>query len=399
MSGSRSRVRIDAGALLVYLTDNRKSVGWWGWIAIRSAGRPMELIMSRRLALTTLLVLGSLLVVVVAADPSPPFLPPTRITLKQADSTLSEVAAQLTRSSGLTITANSDVAKKKCPTAFADTALWEALERVAHETDAKILVSEADGGRAIALARRGASKEVSATTGAFRVALRSVTGRLLLETGTAFHELQLLVHWEPRYHVFRIDSTPRVSAAKFDKSSDLITDPTVTWQYPASAMAEMKIRLAGLPHRAGKIDVVAGEFRATAAAKMITFAFNDLTAATTTEKQADRVTARLKPLSFDESTTTWDVELELKYPPGGPVFESFEEHKWLRDNRIQLVTPQGKPINADSEDVVASGSLVSANYRFKNANPRAKGWSIVYEAPAPLVEVTVPFKLENIPLP
>ena len=42
---------------------------------------------------------------------------------------------------------------------------------------------------------------------------------------------------------------------------------------------------------------------------------------------------------------------------------------------------------------------MTATYRFKGANPNAKGWSLVYEAPGPLVEVMVPFKLENIPVP
>ena len=61
--------------------------------------------------------------------------------------------------------------------------------------------------------------------------------------------------------------------------------------------------------------------------------------------------------------------------------------------------PEGKPLDPDSEEVLASGKTVSATYRFKGANPKAKGWGLVYVVPGPLVEVTVPFKLENIPLP
>ena len=44
-------------------------------------------------------------------------------------------------------------------------------------------------------------------------------------------------------------------------------------------------------------------------------------------------------------------------------------------------------------------------YRFKEdptkglTNPTAKGWSLVYETPAPLVEFRVPFELKDIPLP
>ena len=355
--------------------------------------------MSDRFALILTLLGSTFLSGLIASEPASTSLPPTRITLKQSDASLSDVAAALSRSSGIPISVEAEIAKKKSPIAFSGTPLWTALEKAAHDADAKIIVSEADVGRSISLARRGASKEVSTVSGPFRLAVRTITGRLLLDSGTTMHELHLLVHWEPRYHVFRIDSNPKILAAKFDGSNDLIPDATVARQYPAGAMANMTIRLAGLPRRAAKIDVIAGEFRATAAPKMLTFRFEDLTQGAAVEKKAEAVTAKLKPLAFDETTKTWDVDLELVYPPGEPVFESFEEHKWLRDNRLQLVSPQGKPLNPDSEDVVASGNTVSATYRFKNANPKAKGWSMVYEAPAPLVEVTVPFKLENLPVP
>jgi len=331
------------------------------------------------------------------AEPGPAVLPPTRITLKQADATLGVVATAISKSAGIAIDVDSTIAKARCPMSFDGTPLWEALEKSARDANAKLVV--ADGGRKITFAPRGQSKEVSAISGPFRVAVKTVTGRLLLDSGAAFHELHLIVHWEPRYPVFRIDSNPKITAAKYDKSSDLLSDAGISRHHPTGAMTEMTVRLAGLPRRAAKIDVVAGQFRATAAPKMLTVKFDNLAATAPVEKKADGVLARMKPFAFDDTTKTWDVELELAYPPGGPEFESFEEHKWLRDNRIQLVSPQGKPIDPDSEEVLASGKNVSAIYRFKGVNPKAKGWSLVYVIPAPLVEVTVPFRLENIPVP
>lgn len=350
-----------------------------------------------------MILTGSALAVTGAAEPGPAALPPTRITLKQSDSTLADVATALAKASGLAVTAEPDVAKVRCPIAFNGTPLWEALEKAARDADARIVV--ADGGRRIAFARRGGSKptreikEVTATSGPFRITVRTVTGRLLLDSGAAVHEVQLLVHWEPRYPVFRIDSSPKILAAKFDRSSDLIPDVGAARHHPTGATTEMTVRLAGLPRRAAKIDVLAGEFRATAAKSMLTFKYDNLAAALPIEQKTGGVSARMKPFTFDETTKTWDVELELAYPPGGPEFESFEEHKWLRDNRIQLVSPESKPLDPESEEVLARGKTVSATYRFKGANPKAKGWSLVYVVPGPLIEVTVPFKLENIPLP
>lgn len=343
-------------------------------------------------------LLCGLFAVASAADPAPESLPPTRITLKQGDATLAEVARALAKASGLTIAVEPRLAAKKSPIDFNGTPLWEALEKTARDAGARIVVES--GGRKITLAPRGEYIDVSSISGPFRVSVRSVVGRLLFDSGAPFHDILLDVHWEPRYHVFRIDSNPKIRAAKFEKSNDLITDPAVSRHHPVGASTEMTIRLAGLPRRAAKIDVLAGEFRATVAEKMLTFTFDDLTAAAPVAKTVDRVAAKVKPFTFDETTKTWDVDLELLYPSGGPVFESFEEHKWLRDNRLQLVSPQGKTTNPDSEDVTASGNKVFATYRFKDiANPKAKGWSLVYEAPGPLTEVTVPFKLENIPLP
>jgi len=41
-----------------------------------------------------------------------------------------------------------------------------------------------------------------------------------------------------------------------------------------------------------------------------------------------------------------------------------------------------------------------ATYRFPaNLNPLAKGWSLIYETPSPLLEMKVPFELKNIPIP
>jgi hypothetical protein len=357
--------------------------------------------MTSRFLFPALAVFGSAAAFSAPPEPAAAALPPTKVTLKQADATLADAAAALAKVSGMTIAVEPDVAKRRCPFAFDGTPLWDALEKAALDADARLVVS--DRGRTITFAPRGASQEVSATSGPFRVALRGVTGRLVVEAGTTFHELQLEVHWEPRYPVYRIDTNPKIVAAKFDRGSDLIADPTVARDYPAGSSITTKVRLAGLPRRASKIDVVAGEFRAVAAARLLAFKFDDVTAKAPATRREDRVSATLKPLSFDESTGTWDSELVLEYPTGGPVFESFEEQKWLRDNRARLVSPDGKPHNPDSEEVVIGAAKdrlrVTATYRFKGVNPRAKGWSLVYEAPSPLVEVVVPFKLENIPVP
>jgi hypothetical protein len=330
------------------------------------------------------------------ADSPAAKLAPTRIRLKQTDATLADAGQALAKASGMMIEVDPRIARLSSKLAFTDVPFWDALEQIARDADAKIVIQ--DDGRKLRLEPRGPSNLVSAVSGPFRVVARNVIGRALLDAGATFHDILLDVHWEPRYPVYRIDTVPTIKSAKDDKGNNLLADSSISFQHPSGASAELRVKLTGLPRAAGKIAVLEGVFRATAAEKLLTIKFDDLTAKSAVTKTQDRVSIVLKPLTYDDSTKAWTAELELTYPEPHPVFQSFEEFKWLRDNRLQFVVA-GKPVEPSSEEVAASGRHVTATYRFKGVNPAAKGTSLVLQAPGPLVELTVPFKLQNIPVP
>ena len=257
-----------------------------------------------------------------------------------------------------------------------------------------------DGGRNVTLEPRAANREVSAVSGPFRVVAPLVTGRLLVESGTAYHEVQLEAHWEPRMPVFRIDSNPKITKAEDDRGRALVADPSISRHHPTVALTDMKVRLTGLTRDSKRIATLAGEFRATAAEKLLTIPFKSLAGKFPATQTADGVKVVLK--SFTKVAGFWEAELEMTYPEGHPNFESFEEQKWLRDTRLRLVGADGKPFEPDNDDVVASGRNVTATYRYKllsTMNPTGKDCSLVLETPGPLKEVTVPFVLKNIPIP
>ncbi len=288
--------------------------------------------MFARVSLFTL-IFGTL-IAANAADPPSLTLPPTIIRLKQSDATLADAAAALAKASGVAIEVDPRIAKRTCKVAFVDTAFWDALEQVARDADAKLVIR--DDGRKVVLEPRGQSKVVSAVSGPFRIVAKQVTGRALLDYGVTFHEIQLDVHWEPRYPVYRIDTNPKIKTAKDDKGNTLLTDSATARHHPTGALSDMKVKLTGLPRAAAKIATLEGEFRATVAEKMLTFKFDDLATKSPTTRTEDRVTVVLKPLIYDDTTKTWTADLEMTYPDTHPVFESFEEHKWLRDHRLQL---------------------------------------------------------------
>lgn len=336
----------------------------------------------------------------IAAQRDTPGMKPTTVTLKKENTTLAEVAAELSKPThGVAVKVErAETAKAKCSVAFDGTPFWEALENVADQTKTKLALR--DGGRSVVLEPRTGGREVSAVAGPFRIVPRTVTGRLLLDQGLSFHEVELDVHWEPRVPVFRIDSHPKITKAVDDRGTALTAEVGGSRHYPTTSLTDMKLRLTGVTRESKQIALLAGEFRATAAEKMLAISFKTLAGKFPITETDSGVNVTLK--SFEKVGGTWDAQLELTYPEGHPSFESFEEQKWLSDNRLRLVAPNGDGYEPDNDDVIASGRRVAATYRFKlvpNANPAGKGWALVCETPGPLTEMKVPFVLKNIPLP
>ncbi len=339
----------------------------------------------------------------VAAQRDTSGLKPTPVTLKKDNTTLGDVAAELSKpTNGAAVQVkveHPETARAKCSVSFDGTPFWAALESVADQTKTKLALR--DGGRSVVLEPRATGREVSALAGPFRIVPRTVTGRLLLDQGLSFHEVELDVHWEPRLPVFRIDSHPKITKAVDDRGIALTAEGGGSRHYPTTSLTDMKVRLTGLTRESKQIALLAGEFRATAAETVFAISFKNLAGKFPITETNSGVNVTLK--SFEKIGGTWDAQLELTYPEGHPSFESFEEQKWLRDNRLRLVDPNGQPYEPDNDDVIAAGRRVAATYRFKvlaNAKPTTdKGWALVCETPGPLMEMKVPFVLKNIPLP
>ena len=329
-------------------------------------------------------------------------LPPRLVKLDLPNSTLGKVAPQLSQKAGIPFTFPAAASGETCDGIFNAKPFWFALEMIASQTGNRIALG--DNGRRIALEPRGKSIEISSVHGAFRTVAKQVVGRFPLETGMASHEVQLDVHWEPRFPVFRLDSSPKIAKATDDKGTVLAVQAAGTRSQPTGASHSSTVRLGGITREAKRIAVLEGHFTVTASEKMLAFTFDDLTKGKTAIALAaqDKVVASLKSVEKDEKT--WEFKIELSYPANIPKFESFES--WTTENRLRLVSPNAAKSFAPSDhEILMDGSRVVATYRFKEdaklglVNPAAKGWKLIYEAPSPPLEFAVPFVLKDIPLP
>jgi hypothetical protein len=343
-----------------------------------------------------LLFVPSLAIVALAIQPPKSPIGGTIISFRNQNATLGNVVATLSKTSGIPISVTPTESNTKCPVTFNAISFWSALEQTARQTGMKIVLI--DKGTKVALEPRGMNREVSTVNGPFRIVAKQVIGRALLDLGVTFHEVYLEVNWEPRIHVFRIDTQPHITKIIADRSASPAAPSSIANGYPTDVISDMKFRVNGLTRESKQIDLLAGEFRVTAAEEMQSFIFEDLSVKLPITKEQSRVIAKIKKIAKPDKS--WDVELELQYPEGHPPFESYEAQKWLRDNRLQLVTPDGKPFDPENEEIDVRGRRIEATYRFSgDLNPLAKGWRLIYETPSPLVEFKVPFELKNIPLP
>ena len=338
------------------------------------------------------------IVSILIAQPEKPAIAPRTVTLNQPGATLGPAAAEIAKQTGIPIAVPDALAKTACPVTLTNAPFWQALEAIADRTGNRIALSES--GRKVGLEPRGKWKDVSSVAGPFRTVVRGVTGRSLFDAGVTFYDVALETHWEPRFPVFRIDTQPTITTATDDRGTKLTASPGNARTQTSGSTHDLKVRLSGLTRDSRTIATLAGFVTVTAAEKMLAFKFDDLTAKLPATKTQDRVTVTLKRVERDEAT--WEVELELTYPPNQPVFESFEEGWWTAQNQLRLVSPDASK-SFTPDDYEMRGRVFI--YRFKEdpakglVNPTRKGWSLVYETPSPLVEFRVPFTLKDIPLP
>ena len=359
-----------------------------------------------RIILIAFTALGAL-AALPAAEPAHP-LAPTAVTWEKSGAFLGEVPGAFPKHTGAELSVAPGVQKTKLNARLKDEPFWTALQKVADETKTRLALSS--GGRKAELVPRGNSRESAATSGAFRVVSQQVVGRALLADGVTTHEVQLLVHWEPRLRVYRIDTTPRVSKVTDVPGSKIVAENSDGRLLPTDATSEMRVRLTGLTRDSEKIVALAGTFRATAADKLLEFAFDPtgkLPAPGVLPKgeKTAGVTATLQRVQKKDGT--WEIAVAVTYPEGQPVFESFQGEWWLRDNRLTLRSPAGKTFVIDDYEIPSPDNprpLVVV-HRFKEdaakglTDPTKPGWSVVYETPSPLADVKVPFELADVPLP
>jgi len=237
-------------------------------------------------------------------------------------------------------------------------------------------------------------------SGVFRTTVKRMAVSRDLETGSHSCTVQLEVAWEPRFQPFYLDpkiitvhyGPDRTGAEKQVQQQDKGQIPVT-----GRSTAEIDVHVPAPDRSVATIKALKGSFSVIVPTKMLRFTFANLKAAPAV-KTEEAITASLR--EFVAEDDHWTAKVALQYPKGGPHFESYQS--WLGNNKIALEKIGGKERWAPSGERILKMTSNQAiiEYYFENSSGKnAAQWRLVYDTPAPIVEVTASFRFLDLPLP
>lgn len=293
-----------------------------------------------------------------------------------------------------------------------DATAWQALDAVAGQLKAQLVLGEVGGPVRLVPLRAGERVPPTHYDGPFRVRLLRVAASRELASDDRSCTLTLEVGWLPTLRPIYLDGQPhqvRVTdhadkpVAADDESSTLVGTES-------RSSLTFELTVPGLPRSAPHLGSVSGKLNAVVLSDLLTFTFDSLDVlraapAGGAQRTREQKEVRCSVASLNLGRDRWTVRLALDYKPGvNRSLESFQAGSMVAANELRLVSPDGKrtlaPVGSSVDEVGARRVVVS--YHFTDAGgPRGRpdAWRVRYRAPASVVDRPLSFSFTRVPLP
>lgn len=335
-------------------------------------------------------------------------LAPRPVTFSKPTLPLQDALAELTKATG-----NAVADQRRQPTrpeiALPTKAMtfWPALDAIAKASG--IGVHLADGG--VALTDAPYRPRSTAYGGLFRVAVRRVAVVRDEETQTRHCQLALDVAWEPRFQPFYLDIKKLHVTFAPDAKKHVLED-TVLGRGPAHVAGrsaiDLDVQTAAPDRTCPMIASLEGTLWAVGPSKMLAFAFGKPVLQKPGQKPLPQTQTQeevaVTLASIRRTGDTLLVKIQIENPKGGPRFDSYQS--WLDNNRILLVQDGKKKRSLagtrSGDRLEARRAEVDYEFTESAAQPlpaTLDGWTLRYETPARIVELTTPFTFRDLSLP
>jgi hypothetical protein len=334
-------------------------------------------------------------------------LAPSRATLQDKGIALTEALAQIEKQTGMRVFDRRGANNN--PTLNLDLAnvmFWQALDRIAAQANARLSFFEPDG--QLALVKGPPSKAPVCYSGLFRVSLRRFVSVRDLDTDKHNLSASLEIAWEPRFHPLLLESKPQSFVVQGSDGKTLRNETagSVLTAVEQPLATVIDLHLPALPPKADKISLLKGELSAIGPTKMLDFSFDNLAELATTPRNRIQEGIQVDVNKVTLDPERWTVQVTLRYPPGGPHFESYQS--WVANNEMTLVntvTGQRIPNNGNYNTEILTDTRAVINYHFVDERARKpfrgtkpEQWNVQYRTPAAIVQVQIPFEFKDVPL-
>ena len=345
---------------------------------------------------TCILLLASILP---GAEP-PPRPEASRVSLDGKPIPLADAVAQISQQANIPVAAEKALKDKTVQFKLDQVPFWDALDQLARTANHRLVVSSQ--GRRIALACEPYQSRPTSLNGIYRFALREVSSRLDLESGSAHTSIVIDMAWEPKFKAYFVELDPKSLSARDDQNRPLAIVDEGTSRMPVTESGpDLTLKLRQVPRSAKAIAELSGAVKFLGTAQSLRFDF-DLSPKGERHQKRAEVSATLRP--FAKNVRLWTFVVEMQYPKDMPEFESFQS--FLLDNQAWLQGPDGRKfatrkfeLGFERQGKAPITYYVQENDKDGPVLTNPADWKLVLRVPGRIIEEKVRFQLRDIPLP
>ncbi len=328
---------------------------------------------------------------------------PAKITLQGKSIRLSEAIQALQKQSGNVL---NDLREQEGQEAtnpvldldVVDKTFLEAVDMVA--TKAGVATTYTTGDGSVGLMMGAVPTKYVQYLGPFRVLFKQITVGRDFQADSQSCNVAFEVDWEPRLRpmllALKVDESKIVDDRGKTIEAQVMEESSQVVLRPENPSAEINLNLSAPDRAATKLKQLRVKADVTVPSGLRVFRFEDLSKKNVTRKQGD-IEMTLESTEVDEQV--WKVSVVLKYPGGGPAFESYRQG--LFNNRIWLEKSDGSRFeqNGGFSNTSADNGTLGFEYLFVDAPGKPSDFGLIYETPSKLETIPLIFEFNDVPLP
>ena len=328
-------------------------------------------------------------------------LEPTTVTM-QGLMPVADVAAAIQKQTGNAVELENlqNAAPVIVETDFEETVFWEAVDTLCDDADLDLDPFRSIGKVVLEPTRNLANLRLlrGQYSGPFRIEASNVVATRSFDLPVLDSlRIGMQVAWEPRLRPLsmRLDKEELTAVCDDGSVLELLPDSAAEIATAQSIASDFEISLRLPPREATKINRLSGSLDITLASEPVSVRFADLSGELPVKRQVGDLVASVEAVRKNGAVSQVDLLMELDRSE--LRLDSFRN--WLQPDSAHLIDPSGQKVDSLGWQTYAMNEKeVGVTINFQTDSP-IEQCQFIFAAPVAVVEHSVEFLLEDVPLP